>query len=135
MYGAPPEALEMLFLFGFLDWPSFQAAALVHFSFLLALPVLVISYSLRFGLGKAGFLAAVLVFLSPVIGKDGSVAYNDVALAAAAFTVVYLIELWLEQRQGALLILAGILAGFCFGIKYTGVVAVVYALSADRLSS
>jgi hypothetical protein len=128
MYGALPEALEMLFLFAF-SIGRHSAAALVHFSFLIALPLLVLSYSLRFGLGKAGFLAAVLVFLSPVIGTDGSVAYNDVALAAAAFTVVYLIELWLEQRQGALLILAGILAGFCFGIKYTGVVAIVYAFS------
>jgi hypothetical protein len=128
LYGALPEGMEMLFLFAF-TIGRHSAAALVHLGFLFALPLMVICYSLRFGSGKAGLCAAALVFLSPVVGQDGSVAYNDVALAAAAFGVVYAIELWLIHRQNQLLILAGALAGFCFSIKYTGIVAAVYALS------
>ena len=126
MYGAFPEGLEMLFLFAF-SIGRHSAAALVHFAFLLALPVLMICYSLRFGFPKAGFLAAVLVFLSPVIGRDGTVAYNDVALAAAMFGVFYLLELWLQAKDNRLLVVAGLLAGFCVGIKYTGAIVFLYA--------
>ena len=127
MYGALPESMEMLFLFAF-TIGRHPAAALTHFSFLVTLPLLVIAYSLRFGIPKAGLLAAVLIFASPVIGKDGSVAYNDVALAATAFGLFYVMELWLELRQDRILIVAGILAGFSFGIKYTGFTAILYGL-------
>jgi len=127
MYGALPEGMEMLFLAAF-SIGRHSAAALVHLAFLIALPLLVIAFSLRFGFPKAGFLAAALVFASPVIGKDGASAYNDVALAAVAFGVVYAMELWREKGDSRLLILAGLLAGFCFGIKYTGFVAALYAL-------
>jgi hypothetical protein len=127
MYGAFPEGLEMLFLFAF-SIGRHSAAALVHFAFLLALPVLMICYSLRFGLPKAGFLGAVLVFVSPVIGRDGTVAYNDVALAAVMFGVFYLLEVWLEAKDNRLLVVAGLLAGFCVGIKYTGAIVFPYAL-------
>ena len=127
MYGALPEGLEMLFLMAF-SIGRHSAAAHVHLSFLICLPLLIVSYSLRFGFPKAGFLAAVLVFASPLMGKDGSEAYNDVALAAVSFGVFYAIELWIEERKGNLLIVAGVLAGFCFDIKYTGCAAAVYAL-------
>jgi hypothetical protein len=128
IYGALPEGLEMLFLFAF-SIGRHSAAALVHLAFLLALPLLIVAFSLRFQMPKAGFLAAALVFLSPVIGQDGSTAYNDVALAAAAFSVVYCIELWIERSQPAFLLLAGALSGFCFAIKYTGAFVIVYAVS------
>ena len=127
MYGAFPEGLEMLFLMAF-SIGRHSAAALVHLSFLICLPLLIVSYSSRFGFPKAGFLAAVLVFASPLMGKDGSEAYNDVALATVSFGVFYAIELWIEERKGNLLIVAGVFAGFCFDIKYTGFVAGMYAL-------
>jgi hypothetical protein len=128
MYGALPEGMEMLFLMAF-SIGRHSAAALVHLSFLICLPLLIVSYSLRFGFPKAGFLAAVLIFVSPIMGKDGSEAYNDVALAAVSFGVFYTIEIWIEERKSQFLIVAGLLAGFCFDIKYTGFVAAVYALS------
>jgi hypothetical protein len=127
MYGAFPEGLEMLFLMAF-SIGRHSAAALVHLSFLICLPLLIVSYSMRYGFPKAGFLAAVLAFASPLMGKDGSEAYNDVALAAVSFGVFYAIELWIEERNRNLLIVAGVLAGFCFDVKYTGFVAGVYAL-------
>lgn len=126
MYGALPEGLEMLFLMAF-SIGRHSAAALVHLSFLICLPLLIVSYSLRYGFPKAGFLAAVLVFASPLMGKDGSEAYNDVALATVSFAVFYAVELWIEERKANLLIVAGVLAGFCFDIKYTGFVAAAYA--------
>ena len=64
-----------------------------------------------------------------MMGKDGSEAYNDVALAAVSFGVFYAIEIWIEEKKSQFLIVAGLLAGFCFDIKYTGFVAGVYALS------
>jgi len=128
LYGALPEGLEMLFLFAF-TLGRHSAAALVHFSFLLALPFLMFSYARRFGFPRAGVLAAVMVFLSPLFGQDGVSAYNDVALAAVTFGVFYLMELWLETNQDRLLIPAGILAGFAFGIKYTGFIAALYAVA------
>jgi hypothetical protein len=124
---ALPEGLEMLFLAAFTIGRN-SAAALVHLAFLAALPLLLISFSQRFGFPKAGLLAAVLVFASPVVGKDGASAYNDAALAAVAFGVVYAMELWRETHDKRLLSLTGLLAGFCFGIKYTGFVAAIYAL-------
>ncbi len=127
MYGALPEGLEMLFLMAFTIGRN-SAAALVHLAFLVALPLLLISFAQRFGFPKAGLLAAILVFASPVVGKDGASAYNDVALAAVAFGVVYAMELWRETHDIRLLSLAGLLAGFCFGIKYTGFVAALYVL-------
>ncbi len=127
MYGALPEGMEMLFLFAFAIGKH-SAAALVHLAFLAALPLLLIAFSLRKGVPKAGLLAAALVFLSPMIGKDGSSAYNDAALAAVSFGVVYAMEVWRENRETGMLSLAGLLAGFCFGIKYTGFVAAIYAL-------
>ena len=62
-----------------------------------------------------------LVFLSPVAGIDGVSAYNDVALAATAFAMFYLLEIWREENGFAekdrLLIPIGLLAGFCFAIS------------------
>jgi len=50
-------------------------------------------------------------------------AYNDVGLATVGFALFYLLEI----GGDALLIPIGLLAGFCFAIKYTGFVAIVYA--------
>ena len=63
-----------------------------------------------------------------VIGIDGSSAYNDVAAACAVFTTFYLVRIWMEERQDALLILAGLAAGFCYAVKYPAALAGPYAL-------
>ena len=127
MYGALPEGLEMLFLSAF-SIGSHAGAALVHFAFLLVLPVLMMFYARRFGFANAGVLAAFVIFASPLFGKDGVSAYNDVALAAATFGTFYMVELWRQERDDRFLIPAGLLAGFCFGIKYTGCMAAIYVI-------
>jgi hypothetical protein len=127
MYGNLSQGLEMLFLFAF-AFGRHSAAATVHCLFLLALPLLMISWARRVGRPIAGICAALLVFLSPLAGIDGVSAYNDVALATVAFSAFYLLEIWREDHDDHLLIPIGLLAGFCFAIKYTGVVAFLYAL-------
>lgn len=122
-----PQALELLFLFAF-QFGKHSAAALVHLAFLLALPVLIVSYGRRFGLVRAATAAALFTFVCPAVGSDGSSAYVDVALASITFAVFYLLQIWDRDRQTRLLVPVGILAGFSFGVKYTGIIAVLYAL-------
>jgi dolichyl-phosphate-mannose-protein mannosyltransferase len=121
MLAAMPMGTEMLFLFAFAIG-GHSAAALVHASFLLDLPLLMLCYGRRFVWpGAAVGFAAILVFASPLIGVDGTVAYNDVALAAVAFSVIYLLQIWRETRDVGALILCGALAGFAIAIKYSAV--------------
>jgi len=128
MYAMFPQGMEMLF------WVAYAlgrhpAAALVHFGMLIALAGAMIAYGRRFLTGFAGIAAALVVFVAPVVGIDASSAYVDVALALAAFTVFFLLQRWDADRSDSRLLAGlGLVAGFCFAIKYTGAVAVAYAL-------
>ena len=126
LYAAMPAGVEMLFLFAF-AFGRHSAAALVHFAFLVALVWQVFSYGRRSGFPVAGACAALLVFASPVVGIDGTSAYNDVAVAAIAFTLFYLLQIWDEDRTWRLAAAIGLVAGFAFAAKYTAWPAVVYA--------
>ncbi len=121
------QGFEMLFLFAF-AFGRHSASAMVHCAFLFTLPLLMLSYGRRFGVERAGICGALLVFMSPIVGIDGISAYNDVALAAVAFALFYLLQIWREEREFNLLVPIGLLAGFAFAIKYTGFLAVPYAL-------
>ncbi len=125
-YASLPEGLEMLFLFAFV-WGRHSSAALVHCTYLLLLPWLILNFGRRIGLPIVGATGGLLVYLAPVAGIAGTSAYNDVALAAVAFSVFALLEIWREQRETTLLVPTGLLAGFAFAIKYTGFVAAPYA--------
>jgi hypothetical protein len=119
MYASLSQGIEMLFLFAYLFGRN-SAAAMVHFAYLLALPLLLVSYGRRFGAPAAGAFAAVAVFACPLAGIDGISAYNDIALAAAAFGAFYLFRLWEDSQDARLLAFAGLLAGYCYALKYTG---------------
>jgi dolichyl-phosphate-mannose-protein mannosyltransferase len=127
MLAAMPGGVEMLFLFAF-AFGKHSAAALVHFAFLLALAWQIFSYARWRGFPVAGASAALLVFASPVVGIDGTSAYNDVAVAAIAFTAFYLLQIWDEGRNPRLLAAIGLVAGFAFATKYTAWPAVAYAV-------
>jgi len=127
MYANLSQGIEMLYLFAF-SVGRHSAAALVHFAFLIALPLSMITYARRFGFGPAGVLAALFTFLSPVVGQDGTTAYIDVATAWLLFTVFYLVQIWDRERAPRLLPLIGLLAGFCYAAKYTAFLGAVYAL-------
>jgi hypothetical protein len=128
LYASLSEGVEMLFLVAF-AFGRHSAAAVVHFAFLVALAWQIFSYGKRAGFPLAGASAAALVFVSPVVGIDAASAYNDVALAAVAFTLFYLLQLWSDSRNPRLLAAIGILAGFSYGVKYTGWPAVAYAVA------
>jgi 4-amino-4-deoxy-L-arabinose transferase-like glycosyltransferase len=125
-YASLSQGMEMLFLFAF-SVGEHPAAATVHCLFLFALPLLMVSYGRRAGHPGAGVTSALLVYLSPLAGIDGVSAYNDIALATVAFSLFYLLAIWRERGDDRLLIPIGMLAGFCFAIKYTGFVAPLYA--------
>ncbi len=132
MYASLPQGLEMLFLPA-IAIGGFSAAALVHLAFLVALSGAIVSY----GKGStAAWLAATLVFASPVIGFDASIAYNDVALACCTF-LAFMVAQSIDRESPRAAILAGILGGFCFAIKYTGALAIpfVVAMAALRTRS
>ena len=127
MYAALSEGIEMLYVPAF-AFGRHSAAALVHFGFMLALAMAMFAYGRRIGQAWAGAAGALLVYLSPVVGRDGTTAYIDVAVAAVAFAVFYWLEVWDERRTIGLLIPAGLLAGFGYAAKYTAFVLVLYAL-------
>jgi hypothetical protein len=127
MYSYLSQGAEMLFLVAY-SIGRHSSAALVHFAFLVTLALLIICYSRRFGFPGAGLFAAVLVIASPVVGKTGSSAYNDLAVAALLFAVFYLLQIWNENRQPNLLILIGLLSGFGYGVKYTAILGLLFAV-------
>lgn len=123
MYASLSQGIEMLFAFAF-GFGRHSAAALVHFTYLIALPLLMVDYAARRGWPLAGMVAALLIFTSPVVGIDGSSAYVDVAVATIWFALFVL----LEDFEPRMAIPVGILAGFAYGVKYTAGLALVYAL-------
>ncbi|HYI92667.1 MAG TPA: glycosyltransferase family 39 protein [Bryobacteraceae bacterium] len=127
MYASLPLAIEMLFLFAF-SLGRHSAAALVHFAFLIALPLIMVVVGRRLGHPRAGAVAGILVFLSPVFGFDGSSAYVDVAAACVAFALFGILQIWDETREQNLLPIVGLLAGYAYSVKLTIFVAIPYAV-------
>jgi hypothetical protein len=127
IYGMLSHGLEMLFLSAY-AFGRHSAAALVHWCFLVTLPMLMLGYARRARAPLAGLAGALFTFLSPVVGIDGASAYNDVAVACVIFGIFYLVEIWSATRQRGLIVLIGLLAGFAFALKYTAFLAAPYAL-------
>jgi hypothetical protein len=127
MYSYLSQGMEMLFLVAF-SFGHHSSAALVHLAFQTALPLLMVSYGRRLGFPRVGYFGAILVYTCPVIGIDGASAYNDLALAAVVFGVFYLLQIWDETRETSILVLAGLLGGFAYGIKYTAALALPLAI-------
>lgn len=128
MYAYFSQGTEMLFLIAFC-FGRHSAAALVHFAWLCALPLVMVCWGRRFGWPKVGLFAAVLIYASPVIGKDGISAYNDLTVATLIYTVFYLLQVWDETKSIKLLFLIGLLSGFAYAIKYTAFLTLPFALS------
>ncbi len=128
LYAQLSQGLEMVFLpaYGF---GRHSAAALVHLAFLGTLPLLMIAYGKRLGYAGSAAAAALLVPLAPVVGADASAAYNDVALAAVTFGVFLALRCW-QADSPNWLVVAGLLSGFAFAIKYTAVFTLAAALVA-----
>jgi hypothetical protein len=127
IYSNLSQGIELLYLFAF-NFGRHSAASLVHFTFLVVLVFLILCYGKRIGRPEVGAAAAIFTFACPIVLLDGSVAYNDVALAAVAFSLFYLLQIWDESRDPKMLVPIGLMAGFCYEVKYTAFVAVPYAI-------
>jgi hypothetical protein len=127
MYAGLSGGIEMLFLVAF-ALGRHSATAMVHLLFLLTLPFGMIALARRMNAPRAGVVGALLFFISPVVGRDGTCAYIDVATAAVVFSSFYFLEIWRTEEDRRALILAGILAGFAYACKFTGGAAAAYGL-------
>jgi hypothetical protein len=127
MYSYLSQGAELLYLFAF-AFGEHSSAALVHFAFLVALPFGMMFYARRFGFAAAGVAGALLVYLSPMVGYDGTTAYIDVAVACVLFALFYALQVWDEERRPGLLAVIGLLAGFAYAMKYTAFLAIPYAV-------
>ncbi len=127
MYAGLGQGAELLYALAF-AFGRHSAAALVHLSFAIALAMAMLAYGFRIGKWWVGAGAALLVYLSPVVGKDASAAYIDVVPAAIVFAVFYFLELWEESKNNRLLIPIGLLCGYAYATKYTAVAILPLAL-------
>ena len=112
----------MLYLFAY-AFGRHSAAKLVHFSFFVATLGAMLLFGRRYGLWRAAVAGVVLYACSPVVGMDGTVAYNDCALAFYQFLLFYALAVWWGDGEHSWLWVIGVFAGFCFAVKYTGVYA------------
>lgn len=128
MYSSLSQGMEMLFLAAW-AFGRHSSAALIHLAFLLVLPLAMLAYARRFDFTVPGVIGAVLVFASPIVGRDGVSAYNDVAVATILFAVFYLLQIWRAAPGRALLVPIGLLTGFAYALKYTAGLAIPYVLA------
>ncbi len=129
VYAHISQGAEMLYLLAYAIGRE-SAAKIVHFSFLAATVGGVLCLARRFGCALAGAFAGVVVFTCPVVIPDATSAYNDCALAFSLLLTFYLLAIWWSDRENGWLILLGLLIGFCFSVKYTGVVSGAAAIAA-----
>lgn len=121
------QGIELVYLFAY-NFGRHSAATLVHYTFLIALVFLILCYGRRIGRPAVGAAAALFTYACPIVLRDASIAYVDVALAANLFALFYLLQIWDEKRDPKLLVPIGLLAGFGYEIKYTAILAVPYAV-------
>ncbi|MBI3207417.1 MAG: glycosyltransferase family 39 protein [Candidatus Solibacter usitatus] len=126
MYANLTQGIEMLYAFAFV-FGRHSAASLVHCVFTLTLPLLILSHARRFGMAQVGAAAAIFVLCAPVVGVVGTTAYIDVAVASVVFAVYSLLRIYEQTRQRELIVPIGLLAGFCFAVKYTVAMAIPFA--------
>ncbi len=147
-----PFVMEMLFAVGLL-YDGFPLANLFHVVMTFALVLAIVAFCARMlrrknhpptpsfreeGEQNAGYAAGILLFTTPLVLWEASVAYTDLGLALyatlATFAVVSAQSEREDSKRREWMILAGICAGFALGIKYLAILPLVvligYALIA-----
>jgi len=94
------QGIELLYLFAF-EFGRHSAASLVHYSFLVTLVFLVLSFGRRIGKPEAGVAAAIFTYTCPVILRDATTAHIDVALACVLFALFYALQVWMRRATRA----------------------------------
>ncbi len=120
-YNMLPQGMEMLFTMAF-AFGRHSAARLVEFGFFLAGVPLIFRIGRRLGMSDlASLVAAVFYFTAPVIAVTGVTSYNDAALVFYTLAAFYLLLVWRGTADARYLPAAGLLAGFCYDIKFSGI--------------
>ncbi len=126
-YRMLPQGIEMLFTMAF-AFGRHSAAKLVEFGFFLAGVPLILRMGRRLGMNTvATLVAAVFYFTAPVIAMTGATSYNDTALVFFTLASFYLLLVWRDTEDDRYLLPAGLLAGFCYAIKFPGIFTVATA--------
>ncbi len=126
IYGLFPQGAEMLYLFAF-ALGRHNAPQLIHFAMFAATLPLLMGLGKRAGAPQAGWFAALLYGLSPVVAYDAVLAYNDCALAFFSVLTLYGWLWHCESPSSGRAAVVGGFAGFCFALKMTGGLVVVAA--------
>jgi hypothetical protein len=119
--------VELLFLPAYIVGRH-SAGALVHYAFLIAVTLAIFAFGRRLGYPWVGAAASLLMYLSPVVGIDGTSAYIDVGVAAIVFCCFYFLWIWDESPETRLLVPAALLAGYAYAAKYTAFTILPFAL-------
>ena len=127
MYAALSEGIEMIFVPAFAIGQH-SAAALIHLMFTASLALAIFAYGRRLGKPWVGAAAAFLTYASPIVGIDGTSAYNDLGVAAVVFSAFYWLEIWDATRNRAALIPIGLMSGYAYATKYTAALMLLFAL-------
>jgi 4-amino-4-deoxy-L-arabinose transferase-like glycosyltransferase len=141
-YPVFPQMNQMLFT-GALMLGDDLLAQLIEWLMLAMLAAALIACGERYLTQRAGWWGAALLLSNPIMLKMGSVAYVDVALALYIFLGVYAFWNWFETKERAWLVMAGVLLGLAFGVKYPALffillltaVAFVAARGRERLTA
>jgi len=124
-YEALPHGAEMLYSFTY-AFGRHSAARLVHLAFWVAAVPVLASLARRLAVPEdRAWIAAALVFLSPVAGISASSAYNDAMLVFFALAALARLPAPGGAQWRLDTLVAGMLAGFCYAIKMTGGVVIV----------
>jgi hypothetical protein len=127
-YEVLPQGMEMLYTTAFAVGRH-SAAKLVHFAFFLATLPLIVLTARRLKLPDlTGYAAAALYFAAPVAGLSGSCAYTDAAQVFFTLAAFYLLLLWRHAGLLSYAFAAGLTAGFCYAIKFPGLLVPPLAL-------
>ena len=95
------------------------AAQCIHFIFGLMTLGLIALAARQFCSRAAVPLALAITLSIPIVLLLSSWAYSDIALTFYTLAAVYAYHRWLADRAQGYLILAGLMAGFALGLKYT----------------
>jgi hypothetical protein len=114
MYAAFPPAIESLYLHAVV-FGAHSSASLVHLSFLLVIPIALVALCMRHGAGPAGRLAGLAILTCPLMGRDATIAYVDVAVASLCAGAVLALDIGCRRSA----FLAGLLAAFATVGKYS----------------
>ncbi len=121
-YDRLPQAMELLYINPY-RIGGVPSARLLHLSLLAATLPVVARLALFFGLSlNAAWIAAVVYGITPVVIASGTAAFNDAALVFATVTSLTVL------LTGGPVWIAGLIAGFCFGIKMTGGIVIAAGL-------